>query len=67
MTMAESGACEKRLHETFAGVRELRDRLRKSLNLPLPELSMGMSADYRIAIAEGATIVRIGTAVFGRR
>lgn len=67
MTMAESGASEKRLHETFAGVRELRDRLRKSLNLPLPELSMGMSADYRIAIAEGATIVRIGTAVFGRR
>lgn len=67
MTMAEAGADEKRLHETFSGVRELRDRLRKNLNLPLPELSMGMSGDYRIAIAEGATIVRVGTAIFGRR
>ncbi|MDD4264671.1 MAG: YggS family pyridoxal phosphate-dependent enzyme, partial [Firmicutes bacterium] len=32
-----------------------------------PELSMGMSSDYREAIAEGATIVRVGTAIFGRR
>lgn len=67
MTMAEADADEKRLHETFAGVRELRDHLEKRCGLILPELSMGMSGDYRIAIAEGATIVRIGTAIFGHR
>jgi len=67
MTMAEAGADEKRLHETFAGVRGLRDSLQAEYAIALPELSMGMSGDYRIAIAEGATIVRVGTAIFGRR
>jgi pyridoxal phosphate enzyme (YggS family) len=51
----------------FRGLRELRDRL-LPLNLgPLPELSMGMSGDFEAAIEEGATLVRIGTAIFGRR
>lgn len=50
----------------FAALRELRDRLRTP-SLPLPHLSMGMSADFEIAIAEGATLVRIGTAIFGAR
>ena len=67
MTMAEFDATETRLHETFAGLRAMRDRLEKELDTALPELSMGMSSDYPAAIDEGATIVRIGTAIFGRR
>ena len=67
MTMAEFDATEARLRETFSGVRELRDRMEQKLGLTLPELSMGMSGDFREAILEGATIVRIGTAIFGRR
>ncbi|MFL5434957.1 MAG: YggS family pyridoxal phosphate-dependent enzyme [Myxococcales bacterium] len=51
---------EARLH--FRRLRELRDELGV-----LPELSMGMSADYETAIEEGATIVRVGTAIFGER
>ena len=53
----------------FARLRELRERLR-DLRLPnvrLKELSMGMSADFEVAVEEGATIVRIGTAIFGPR
>ncbi len=67
MTIAPFGADEKELHRTFAALRELRDSLSREFDLPLPELSMGMSGDYPIAVAEGATIVRIGTAVFGPR
>ncbi|HZC33971.1 MAG TPA: YggS family pyridoxal phosphate-dependent enzyme [Chthoniobacterales bacterium] len=51
----------------FVALRELRDRLARESGFPLPELSMGMSGDYRVAIAEGATMVRIGTAIFGER
>jgi pyridoxal phosphate enzyme (YggS family) len=51
----------------FATLRELRDRLRLSSGLPLPELSMGMTADAEEAVREGATLVRIGTAIFGPR
>ena len=51
----------------FASLRELRERLAKDLGLALPELSMGMSADFPWAIYEGATIVRVGTALFGPR
>ena len=50
----------------FARLRELRDRLRGDLP-GLTELSMGMSADYQEAVEEGATMVRIGTAIFGSR
>jgi hypothetical protein len=50
----------------FAELRRLRDRI-ASADLPLPVLSMGMSDDLEAAVAEGATIVRIGTAVFGPR
>lgn len=67
MTMAEAGADEMRLRQTFAGVRELRNTLEQQFRIVLPELSMGMSGDYREAILEGATMVRIGTAIFGRR
>jgi pyridoxal phosphate enzyme (YggS family) len=51
----------------FAMLRELRDRLAASSHLALSELSMGMTEDYEIAIEEGATIVRVGRAVFGER
>ena len=51
----------------FAGTRELRDRAERRLGIELPELSMGMSADYEVAIEEGSTLVRVGTALFGPR
>jgi hypothetical protein len=51
----------------FARLRELRDSLAASLGQPLPELSMGMSGDFEDAIEEGATLVRVGTAIFGAR
>jgi PLP dependent protein len=50
----------------FRRLRELRDRLRTE-KLPLPELSMGMSHDFEVAIEEGSTCVRVGTAIFGKR
>ncbi len=51
----------------FAMLRTLRDAAERRLGRPLPELSMGMSGDYEIAIEEGATRVRVGTALFGAR
>jgi pyridoxal phosphate enzyme (YggS family) len=51
----------------FARLHSLRERLRARLLLPLPELSMGMSGDFEAAVAEGATLVRIGTDIFGQR
>jgi pyridoxal phosphate enzyme (YggS family) len=51
----------------FVALRELRDRLVDALGRPLPVLSMGMSDDFEVAIACGATHVRIGTAIFGPR
>jgi len=51
----------------FRRLRELRDDLTKRLGLALPVLSMGMSHDFEVAIEEGATEVRVGTAIFGVR
>jgi pyridoxal phosphate enzyme (YggS family) len=51
----------------FAGLRELRDRLAAASGLALSELSMGMTDDYEVAVEEGATIVRVGRAIFGER
>ena len=51
----------------FTKLREIRDKLQESQGVHLPELSMGMSHDFAVAIAEGATVVRIGTALFGSR
>jgi uncharacterized pyridoxal phosphate-containing UPF0001 family protein len=51
----------------FVQVRELRDSLEKKFSLKLPQLSMGMTNDYSIAVEEGATLVRVGTAIFGER
>lgn len=59
----------ERARPYFAALRALRDRIREETGEAgaLPELSMGMTGDFEAAIAEGATIVRIGTAVFGAR
>jgi pyridoxal phosphate enzyme (YggS family) len=51
----------------FSKLREIRDQLQESQGVHLPELSMGMSHDFAVAIAEGSTLVRIGTALFGAR
>ena len=51
----------------FQKLRELKQRAEDALGAPLPQLSMGMSGDFEVAIEEGATIVRIGTALFGER
>lgn len=51
----------------FVQLRELRDELEKSGGAPLPLLSMGMSHDFEIAVEEGATTVRVGSAIFGQR
>lgn len=51
----------------FAALRDLRDRLVSQTGLPLRELSMGMSGDFEIAIEEGATLIRLGTLLFGER
>lgn len=67
MTIAPMDAGPEEARAVFRGLRELRDRLADRLGLALPELSMGMSADAEAAAAEGATLVRIGTALFGPR
>lgn len=67
MTMAPMGAGADEARSVFRRLRELRDGLEQRLGIGLPELSMGMSADAEAAAAEGATLVRIGTALFGPR
>jgi len=51
----------------FRRLRELKQKCEQVLGMPLPHLSMGMTGDFEVAIEEGATIVRIGTALFGPR
>ncbi len=53
--------------EFFAQLREFRDALEKEFDLKLPQLSMGMTTDFTVATEEGATLVRVGTAIFGER
>jgi pyridoxal phosphate enzyme (YggS family) len=66
MTMAALTEDPEQCRPTFAGVRELRERLRLQISPPheLVHLSMGMTNDFEVAIEEGATLVRIGTALF---
>ena len=66
MTMAPLDADEATLRTAFAGARDARDVLRAAGH-PAAELSMGMSNDYEMAVEEGATMVRVGTALFGVR
>jgi pyridoxal phosphate enzyme (YggS family) len=51
----------------FVELRKLRDALEKEFQVKLPQLSMGMTNDYSVAVEEGATLVRVGTAIFGER
>jgi pyridoxal phosphate enzyme (YggS family) len=66
MTMASFTATETELHRTFAEARVARQALIEAGH-PAEELSMGMSNDYEIAVEEGATMVRLGTTLFGAR
>ena len=64
MTMAAWGTDAETARPSFVRLRETRDALRQRTGLPLPELSMGMSGDFETAIEEGATLVRVGSALF---
>lgn len=67
MTMAPLVREQEEARPYFAKLRELRDRLASRTGIPLGTLSMGMSGDYEVAIEEGATLVRVGSALFGER
>ena len=68
MTMAAATDDANKIRKTFSQLRTWLEKLRNEFTLTtFTELSMGMSSDYRIAIAEGATMVRLGTALFGER
>ncbi len=66
MTMAPFGEDPEASRPVFAALRELAAKARAASGLPLPHLSMGMTQDFEVAIEEGATLVRIGTALFRR-
>jgi pyridoxal phosphate enzyme (YggS family) len=67
MTLGFRGASEQQARVTFAGLRQQLEQVRQRFGEAFTELSMGMSGDYEQAIEEGATMVRLGTAVFGER
>ena len=69
MTMPPYFYQPEKVRPYFAALRELRDQMKKQSlpNVSLAELSMGMTGDFEVAIEEGATLVRIGTAIFGER
>jgi pyridoxal phosphate enzyme (YggS family) len=67
MTMPPFFNAPERARPYFSALRRLRDQVEKRLNIPLKDLSMGMTGDFEVAIQEGATLVRIGTAIFGER
>ena len=67
MTVAPYATDPEKVRPVFGRLRELRDRCADRLGAPLPILSMGMSGDLDVAIEEGSTLVRVGTALFGPR
>lgn len=67
MTIGPAGAPEAVARSVFGRLRGLRDALQDAVGRPFPELSMGMTADAEAAVAEGATLVRVGTGIFGPR
>jgi len=67
MTIAPFSADPQDARATFTRLRHIRDHMEHATGWALPELSMGMSNDFEIAIEEGATMVRIGRAIFGER
>jgi hypothetical protein len=67
MTMAPWTPEPEKVRPVFRRLRELKEILEQQFGGPLPHLSMGMTGDFEVAIEEGATIVRLGTALFGDR
>ena len=67
MTIAPLSGDPAVARRTFARLRSIRDELASRFRVPLPELSMGMTSDLDAAIAEGSTLVRVGTALYGSR
>ena len=67
MTIAPQGPDPEAARSVFRRLRELRGELGRLLGAPLPHLSMGMTDDFEVAVEEGATMVRIGRAIFGAR
>jgi pyridoxal phosphate enzyme (YggS family) len=65
MTMAPLAPEAEAARPFFAGLRELRDRMAARAGIPFGILSMGMSGDFEVAVEEGATLVRVGSAIFG--
>jgi len=67
MTMAPLAPQAEASRPYFRSLRELRDRIADKSGIPFPTLSMGMSGDFEVGIEEGATLVRVGSAIFGGR
>ena len=69
MTIGLPGSSAEEIRPSYADLRELSERLREKGVMPAEatELSMGMSGDFELAISEGATMVRVGSSVFGAR
>ncbi|PKL79398.1 MAG: YggS family pyridoxal phosphate-dependent enzyme [Ignavibacteriae bacterium HGW-Ignavibacteriae-4] len=67
MTISGLESTDEERKEEFKLLRKIRDGIEINLSIDLPELSMGMTSDYHEAIEEGATMIRIGTAIFGKR
>ncbi len=66
MMMAVSNSSIESLHNQFRKLKELQLEIQKEFNIKLPYLSMGMSNDYKVAVSEGATHIRLGRVLFGR-
>ena len=68
MTIGPNTKNEKKVRQSFRTLRELREKINQRIgHRKLNHLSMGMSGDYKIAIAEGSTIIRIGSLFYGLR
>jgi hypothetical protein len=67
MTMAPYVDDQEKVRGLFSALRKTLEKVNKEFSLTMKELSMGMSSDFEVAIEEGATMVRIGTALFGER
>jgi PLP dependent protein len=67
MTVPPWAPNPEKVRPIFRQVRELKTKCEQILGAPLQHLSMGMTGDFEVAIEEGATMVRIGTALFGER
>jgi pyridoxal phosphate enzyme (YggS family) len=67
MTIAPWTSDPEKVRPVFRRLREIKEECEQILGAPMQHLSMGMSGDFEVAIEEGATIIRIGTAIFGPR